>query len=474
MKPLLSIFVFFVFTCDLLAAPLAPESFAPLAEELSPAVVNIYTTQTIETGNARIGVIPSPFEQFFDQFQGRRPNSEPRKREVSSLGSGFIIEASGYVVTNNHVIDKADKINVKLSSGEEYKAKIIGRDSKTDLALLKIERKKPFPFVEFGNSDSSNIGDWVIAIGNPFGLGGTVTAGIISAINRDINAGPYDSFIQTDASINKGNSGGPLFNMQGKVIGVNSAIYSPTGGSVGVGFSIPSDLAMSVLTQLREFGQTRRGWLGVVIQEVTEELSESLGMDEPLGALVAEVIDDSPAEKAGLEAGDVILKFDGQDIPKLRDLPRIVAETKIDKKVRVEILRRGKKKNLSVKIGLLDEGEENEPILSKGEEGDKEKTALGMTLKNLTKTLRQQFRLEEDVKGVLITNVKTDSQAADANIRAGDVLVQINYEAVKKPADVSAHIRKAKGKGRKSVLILLQSRGGLRFVAVKLKKDEDE
>ncbi|MDP6218268.1 MAG: Do family serine endopeptidase, partial [Alphaproteobacteria bacterium] len=318
-----------------------PDSFADLAERLSPAVVNISTSMVVNNGSRPdLPRFPegSPFEDFFKEFEDRG-----QARRTQSLGSGFIIDSSGIVVTNNHVIENADKISVILANDEVFEAELIGRDQKTDIAVLKIDPGNTrLSAVSFGDSDKLRVGDWVIAIGNPFGLGGTVTAGIVSARGRDIGSGPYDDFIQTDASINRGNSGGPLFNLDGDVIGINTAIFSQSGGSVGIGFAISANLATQVVQQLQDFGRTRRGWLGVFIQEVTEDIAESLGLKTANGALVASVTENGPADKAGLQAGDVILKFDGQAVEKSRDLPRIVAETAVEKTVEVELVRDGK------------------------------------------------------------------------------------------------------------------------------------
>src|SRR5215831_5681940 len=351
----------------------APDSFADLADKLLPSVVNISTTQTLKSGQSGRGrehagpEIPqfppgSPFEEFFRDFfdrgtpKGGRPEAQPRK--ATSLGSGFIVDPAGYDVTNNHVIADADEITVRLHDDTELKAELIGRDTKTDIALLKVKTDKPLAAVTWGDSEAARVGDWVLAIGNPFGLGGTVTAGILSARQRDINSGPYDDFLQTDASINRGNSGGPMFNMDGQVIGINTAIYSPSGGSIGIGFAIPATLAQNVVAQLKQFGHPRRGWLGVRIQSVTPELAEGLKMPKPMGALIAAVTDGGPADKAGIRQGDVVIKFDNKDIREMRHLPRIVAETPFDTQVPVVVLRQGKEMTFQVKIGELDESAE--------------------------------------------------------------------------------------------------------------------
>lgn len=452
-----------------------PESVADLAERLQDAVVNISTAQTVE-GQRSVPMpqVPegSPFQEFFEEFFNRqnRDNGQPRK--VQSLGSGFVIDGKeGIVITNNHVIEGADEITVNFNDGEKLIAEVIGRDKKTDIAVLKVEPEEPLQDVDFGSSASMRVGDWVMAIGNPFGLGGTVTVGIISARNRDINSGPYDNFIQTDAAINRGNSGGPLFNLDGEVIGINTAIISPSGGSIGIGFAIPSANAQRIIAQLREFGETRRGWLGVRIQEVTDEIAESLGMDEAAGALVAGVTEDGPASAAKIEPGDVILKFDGQTVPTMRELPRMVANTEIGKAVEVVILRKGEEKTLDVELGRLDEGEqvaavESEEPVEPEEDTDK---VIGLTLSGITDALREKFELESDVKGVVVTEVEAGSPAEEKRITAGDVIVEVAQEPVETPADIVKQIGTLKKDGRGAALLLLSNgKGELRFVAVKI------
>ncbi len=461
-----------------------PETFADLAEELTPAVVNISTTQK---ASGRRGEIPvprfppgSPFEEFFKEFfERQRPGDDGRDgdrpaRRVSSLGSGFVVDPSGIVVTNNHVVAEADEITVIFSDEGRRTAEVLGRDVKTDLAVLRVKKEDgdgDLPFVEFGDSDEARVGDWVVAIGNPFGLGGSVTAGIVSARSRNINAGPYDDFIQTDASINRGNSGGPLFNMDGKVIGVNTAIFSPSGGSVGIGFAIAANLAKPIIRQLREFGEIRRGWLGVRIQPVTDEIAESLALDKPRGALVASVFDPGPAATAGFEAGDIILKFDGKDVPRVRVLPRIVAETEIGKAVGVEVWRKGEKISLSVKIGELKE-DEVAALASGGSGGGASGSveAFGMTLSSITNGLRDRFEIGDDVKGVVIIDVDDGSAAAEKGIRAGDIIVEIAQEEVSSPGQILEKVKEAKDSNRKSVLLLVQRSDDLRFVALRLEK----
>ncbi len=450
----------------------APESFADLAAKLLPSVVNISTTQTIEGRSApTMPQLPpgSPFEDFFKEFFDRN-QPQQRSRRATSLGSGFIISEDGFVVTNNHVIADADEISVILHDDTRLKATLVGRDSKTDLAVLKVEAGHKLPAVKFGNSRKARVGDWVVAIGNPFGLGGTVTAGIISARGRDINAGPYDDFIQTDASINRGNSGGPMFNMDGEVIGINTAIFSPSGGSVGIGFAIPSAGAEPVIAQLIKSGTVKRGWLGVHIQAVTEEIAETLGLDEAEGALVASVIDDSPAAKGGIKPGDVIQKFDGKSVKEMRNLPRIVAETEVGKPVRVDIWREGKAETLKVAVGELKEDEQQQAAATPGPSGELSVDELGMKLANINDKTRERFKLKDDAKGVVVTEVDPDGPAATKEIRPGDVIIEVSQEEIASPADVRRKIADAAKAGRKSVLLHLEGQNGLRFVAVRLQK----
>jgi serine protease Do len=451
-----------------------PDSVADVAEGLQDSVVNISTTQTLNGSaeNAPSGPGPkgSPFEEFFDDFFDDE-DSDGMPRKVSSLGSGFVIDPSGLVVTNNHVIEGADEIIINFIDGTKLKVtKILGHDPKTDLALLKVEPKKPLTAVSFGDSGKMRVGDWVMAIGNPFGLGGSVTVGIISATKRDINAGPYDDFLQTDAAINRGNSGGPLFNMDGQVIGVNTAIISPTGGSIGIGFAVPSNSAVQVLDQLKQYGETRRGWLGVQVQNVTEEIATSLGLKEPKGALVAKVSPDSPAAAAGLAPSDVILTFDGQPIENMRSLPRAVAATAIGKSVAVELLRKGQPMGLTVTVGRLPEDENVEDAVNSEEapapEPERE-DLLGLSIAPLTDELRERYKIGRAIEGVIITEVKPNSPAAKKDVKPGDVIVEVTQEKVKQPQDVKSRLLAVRKSGRRSVLLLLSdAKGELRFVAV--------
>jgi serine protease Do len=449
----------------------APEGFADLAEKSLPAVVNISTTQTLSSDNQGQD-LDELFRQFLDRQQG---GEAPKPRRATSLGSGFIIDGSGFVVTNNHVIENADEITVITHDNEEFKAKLIGTDEKTDLALLKIEAGKPLPFVNWGNSDQTRIGDWVLAIGNPFGLGGSVTAGIVSARQRDINAGPYDDFLQTDASINRGNSGGPMFNMDGEVVGINSAIYSPSGGSVGIGFAIPSNLAKPIIDQIREFGHPRRGWIGVRIQSVSADLAEGLKLPNAKGALIASVTPGGPAEAAGIKQGDVVLKFDGRDVTEMRGLPRIVAETPVAKSVDVVVWRKGKEVNLSAKVGEYPENEDQasvEPTSQQPapeDEGSKLES-LGVDLATLDQKGRDKYGISGDAEGVLVTDVAQDGPAAEKDLRAGDVIVEVDQKAVKSPGDVRDRVKAAQDNGYRVVTLLVNRKGDFQWVAVKIGK----
>ena len=449
-----------------------PDGFGDLAEKSLPAVVNISTTQTL-TSDSQGQDLDELFRQFLDRQQG---GEAPKPRRATSLGSGFIIDATGFVVTNNHVIENADEITVITHDNEEFKAKLIGTDEKTDLALLKIEAGKPLPFVSWGNSDNTRIGDWVLAIGNPFGLGGSVTAGIVSARQRDINAGPYDDFLQTDASINRGNSGGPMFNMDGEVVGINSAIYSPSGGSVGIGFAIPSNLAKPIIDQIREFGHPRRGWIGVRIQSVSADLAEGLKLPGAKGALVASVTPGGPAEQAGIKQGDVVLKFDGRDVTEMRGLPRIVAETPVAKTVDVIVWRKGKQVSLSAKVGEYPENEDQASVEQTSQQPEKSEDegskieSLGLDLATLDQKGRDKYGIASDAEGVLVVDVAQDGPAAEKDLRPGDVIVEVDQKAVKSPGEVRDRVKAAQDNGYRVVTLLVNRKGDFQWVAVKIGK----
>lgn len=470
--------------------PAGLPSVAELADNLSDAVVNISTTQVAKGAEGvPLPKVPkgSPFEDLFEDFLNKRGGGGPTERNVSSLGSGFVVDGTvGLIVTNNHVIDGADEIYVNFHDGSKLKVdKVLGTDTKTDLALLKVTPKKPLPSVPFGSSDALRVGDWVMAIGNPFGLGGSVTVGIISAKQRDINAGPYDEFLQTDAAINKGNSGGPLFNMSGEVIGVNTAIISPTGGSIGIGFAIPSDTVTAIISQLKEFGSARRGWLGVQIQTINEDIAERLGVEANVGALVSAVTADSPASKAGLQPGDIIMKFDGKAVTAMRGLPRLVAQTAVGKSVDVEVKRKGETKTLTVAIGRLEEDEvkpdaENaakpggpgkeqvEPETSRNKDGSLATTNLmGLSLAPVSDDVREQYGLSPKTKGIVVTEIDPKSPAADKNIRVGDVLVEAQEMPLLTPDDLADRIAAIKKDGGNTVLLLVEdAKGEVRTISV--------
>ncbi len=458
-----------------------PENIADVAEKVIDAVVNISTSQKVaDRGNSaqQMPQLPpgSPFEEFFEEFfKNRRgqggddqtPNRSPRR--VNSLGSGFIIDTAGIVVTNNHVIADADEITVILTDGTRLKAEIVGRDTKTDLAVLRVKPEKPLKAVKFGDSEKLRLGEWVIAIGNPFSLGGSVTAGIVSARNRDINSGPYDNYIQTDAAINRGNSGGPLFNLDGVVIGVNTAIISPSGGSIGIGFAVPSKVVATVTSQLQQFGEIRRGWLGVKIQQVTDEIAESLNLKPARGALVAGIDDKGPAKPAGIEAGDVIVKFDGKDIKEMRDLPRIVADTPVGKDVEVVIVRKGKEEKKTVKLGRL---EDDKPVKASVKPAEPEpksvvQKSLGLQLSGMNDDVRKKYKIKDSVKGVVITGVDASSAAADKRLTAGSTIVAIEQEQMSQPGDVQKKVDALKKAGKKTALLLVATaEGDMLFVAL--------
>lgn len=446
-----------------------PGSFAPIIERVAPAVVSIRVTGHAPQAMAAEDMpIPEPFKRFFGEEFGRRFGNQgegdhPRRApKVQGMGSGFFIDADGHVVTNNHVVADAEKIEVMLKDGETYPAELVGRDPKTDLALIKVKADKAFPFVSFGNSDEAKVGDWVIALGSPFGLGHTATTGIVSARGRDIGAGPYDDFLQIDAAINKGNSGGPTFNVRGEVIGVNTAIISPTGVSAGIGFAVPSEMAKNVIAQLKDTGKVSRGWLGVNIQGVTPDIAEGLGLKTAEGALVAGVTDDSPAAKAGLRQGDVIVAVDGQRIEKMRELPRLIADIHAGKDAKLTILRDGAERNVSVTIGHMPDAEK--VASNETEAGDD--TKLGMALASVDDNLRSRFRLPEDTKGVIVVDVDPDGVAAEKGLRPGDVILRVSGKDASSPSDVSRAVKRAEDGKRKAVLLLVKRNGNDLYVAL--------
>ncbi|WP_159948261.1 Do family serine endopeptidase [Rhizobium sp. 18065] len=501
-----------------------PESVADLASGLLGAVVNISTSQSVkEEGNGPLPQVPegSPFQELFEDFYKNREGGDSNSK-VNSLGSGFVIDPTGFIVTNNHVIENADDIEVIFSDGSKLKAKLIGTDTKTDLSLLKVEPPQPLTSVKFGDSRKMRIGDWVMAIGNPFGLGGSVTVGIISASGRNINAGPYDNFIQTDAAINKGNSGGPLFNMSGEVIGINTAIISPSGGSIGIGFAVPTELAANIVSQLKEFGETRRGWLGVRIQPVSDEVAESLKIGRARGAMISGIVEGGPVEKGPIAVGDIIVKFDGKVISETRDLTRIVAESAIGTPLDVVILRDGKEQTIKVTLGRLEDDEvasnetedgqqsvapededqatpddgtpdgENpssdgqapdDETPDNGQTGEQDQTApaeqksaapvteglIGVEIAVLDDAARKTYGIAESVEGVVITRILPGSKAEDKGLKAGDVIVEVAQEFMKTPQQVAEKLTSIKGEGRRSgYLMIADKEGNLRLVAVPL------
>ena len=463
----------FLFSFLLLLIPLsgyakkAPESFADLAKALSPSVVNISTTTIIEDRKQNLPAFPpgSPFEDFFKQFQD--PNQG--KRRAQSLGSGFIIDKKGYVITNNHVIENAEKIMVILHDDKSFEAEVVGKDPKTDVALLKINPKNTnLKAVKFGNSNDLRVGDWVMAIGNPFGFGGTVTAGIVSARGRNIG-GSYDDYIQTDASINRGNSGGPLFDMKGNVVGINTAIFSQSGGSVGIGFAVSSNLAKQVSDQLRKYGRTKRGWLGVLIQQITKEIADSLGLKNTHGALVSSATENGPAYKAGIKSGDIILEFNDIKIKNMNELPKVVASTPVGKSVKVKIWREGNIKTFSVKLGELELAENNNLIKNKQKKGQtKSFPKIGFEIKQLDDQDIKKFKIKKFTRGIIISDVKTNSKAFKSGLREGMIIVRVGQSEVSDLSIISNAIEKAKKQKRNALLMLVNFEGTDRFVAVEI------
>ena len=457
-------FLFFIFVSGISYAKGMPGSFSDLVEKLSPSVVNITTSSTVPNRQELNPQLPpgSPFEDLFRDFMDREQNGAPRRqRRGTALGSGFIISADGYVVTNNHVIENADQIEIEFFDGRLMEATVVGTDPKTDIALLKVKAKDKLKFVRFGDSNKAKVGDWVLAIGNPLGQGFSVSAGIISARGRALS-GSYDDFIQTDAAINRGNSGGPLFNMDGEVIGVNTAILSPNGGSIGIGFSMSSAVVEKVIDQLTTFGETRRGWLGVRIQDVTEDVAEALGIEKTDGALVTDV-PDGPAKTGGIKSGDVIIEFDGKTIKDTRELVRIVGDSPVGKQVSVKVLRDGKKVSLSVKLGRL---EDNIASSQPSRQRTKKVEFAGMTLSNLEREVAEQFGIDQNIKGVVIVDVKAGSVGEEKGLKKGDVIIQINRIKISSTDELYKLNEEAKKANKTSILMLILRNGMRRFIGL--------
>jgi len=457
-----------------------PAGFSKVIERVSPAVVSIVVREKAEKVSAEdMPQMPEGMQDYLERFFGddmakrfgERGQGENRRwrpmpqRPQMGAGSGFIIDADGYVVTNHHVVGNASSIKVMLKDGEEYQAKLIGSDKLTDLALIKIDADRDLPYVAFSKDKEAKVGDWVVTVGNPFGLGNTVTAGIVSAHHRHIGQGPYDDFIQIDAPINKGNSGGPAFNTKGEVIGVNTAIFSPTGGSVGIGFAIPAASADKIVAKLKADGKIERGWLGVEIQPVNNGIAEGLGLDKPKGAIVARVLPDSPAADAGVQSGDVILSVNGEEVTSMRNLPSLVAAVPPGEKANFKILRNGKEKEMAVKLGTREEPKKVAALTTQGED-----SALGMKLSKLDPETRDHFGLPKNAKGVIITDIDPDSEAAAKGLDVGDVIVQVSGRSVDTPADIEKSIKAAKSSNRKAVLLLVKKEDQQRFVALPIRK----
>ncbi len=453
-----------------LQAAARPDSLADLASQISDSVVNI-TTTTVVAGNAGPNpIVPegSPFEDFFREFQDRNKNGD-RPRRSSALGSGFVISEDGYIVTNNHVIESADEIVIEFFSGEELEATVIGTDPNTDIALLKVEADKPLPYVSFGDSDTARVGDWVMAMGNPLGQGFSVSAGIVSARNRALS-GSYDDYIQTDAAINRGNSGGPLFNMDGDVVGVNTAILSPNGGSIGIGFSMASNVVSRVVDQLREYGETRRGWLGVRIQDVTDDVAEAMGLQKTKGALVTDV-PDGPAKDGGMLQGDVITSFDGVEVADTRALVRQVGNTDVGKAVRVVVFRDGKTETLKITLGRREEAEAIPAAQTQNAEPEAPKEMLGLSLSPVTPKLTEELKLKPNTQGLVVLDVDETTEAYEKGLRAGDLIAEAGQQKLTSVQDLQDRVDEARDAGRKSLLLLVRRAGEPRFVALSVKQD---
>ncbi|MEM9031991.1 MAG: Do family serine endopeptidase [Pseudomonadota bacterium] len=446
-----------------------PDSFAGLAETVSPSVVNITTSTTVSSNTGPAPIVPegSPFEDFFRDFMDRNEQGPGRPRRSQALGSGFVISEDGFIVTNNHVIQGADEIRIEFFEGGELVAEVVGTDPNTDLALLKVETDEPLDFVPWGDSDEMRVGDWVMAMGNPLGQGFSVSAGIVSARGRALS-GTYDDYIQTDAAINRGNSGGPLFNLKGEVIGVNTAILSPNGGSIGIGFAMSSRVATNVIAQLRQFGETRRGWLGVRIQDVSDDVAEAMALENTAGALVTDV-PEGPASAAGIEQGDVILSFDGVDIADTRDLVQRVGNADVGAEVRLRIYRNGETMTLPVTLGRREEAEGAIPASVNADEPTS-REILGLRISTLTDELREQLGLGDTEQGLVVEDVAEDSEAFDKGLRAGDLISQAGQESVTSLTDLEERIEAARDAGRKSLLLLVRRDGDPRYVALSLEE----
>lgn len=469
---MLSLLAFVLIVAQAIAVLAKPESLAPLAEQISPSVVNITTSTVVEGRTGPQGIVPegSPFEDFFREFRDRNNGGNgERPRRSSALGSGFVISEDGYVVTNNHVIDGADEITIEFFSGKELIAKVIGTDPNTDIALLKVEADSPLPYVTFGDSNKARVGDWVIAMGNPLGQGFSVSAGIVSARNRALS-GTYDDYIQTDAAINRGNSGGPLFNMDGQVIGVNTAILSPNGGSIGIGFSMASNVVTRVVDQLKEYGETRRGWLGVRIQDVTQDVADAMGLAKATGALITDV-PEGPAKEAGLLTGDVIMSFDGVEVADTRALVRQVGNSPVGASVRVTVMREGKSQTVKVVLGRREDADSEEPAATPEDapqDAPAQTSMLGLILTPLTDEIREELGADAGTDGLAVTEVDEASEAFEKGLRIGDIITEAGQQKVTSIADLEARIEAAQDAGRKSLLLLVRRAGDPRFVALTL------